>query len=355
MPRDGAGVYTLPVGNPVVTNTLIASVWANTTMSDIAAQLNNVLTRDGLLGPTGPFKIQDGTVAAPGLAFASEVGLGWYRVVSGAIAMAAGGARVQQVVSGATDTTQAMWPRATGTTGLLLFNQPSTNSNTNTLSIGINAAGVSAITTGTAGTATRGNLTLDAPNVTASGILHTGTSGLTIDGFNTGAGPVYFSHGFISNPNYVPLYLQAVYDTPGGWAGWKMTTDNTCRIDFLLSAGANTWGTIKAAAFAVQSDERGKEQIAPLAAQHSAFMGIQPIRWHWPTPPAPKEGDPPIFPDLREKWGFSAQNLAVAVPGAVTGSVTATYEDGKPLTASVDPVPILALTVLEVQDLTYAA
>ena len=64
MPRDGSGVFTLAAGNPVVTNTVIASAWANTTLSDIAAQLNNVFTRDGLLGPTGPFKIVDGTVAA---------------------------------------------------------------------------------------------------------------------------------------------------------------------------------------------------------------------------------------------------------------------------------------------------
>lgn len=51
MPRDLSGNYTLPIGNPVVADTIIESVWANTTMSDVTTQLNNVVTRDGKLGP----------------------------------------------------------------------------------------------------------------------------------------------------------------------------------------------------------------------------------------------------------------------------------------------------------------
>lgn len=51
MPRDLAGNYTLPLGNPVVTDTVIESTWANSTMSDVATQLNNVVTRDGKAGP----------------------------------------------------------------------------------------------------------------------------------------------------------------------------------------------------------------------------------------------------------------------------------------------------------------
>jgi len=80
MPRDVAGNYTLPAGiNPVVSDTLIDVNWANPTLDDIASQLNNVLTRDGLLGPTTTFKIQDGTEALPGLAFNSQSTTGWWR------------------------------------------------------------------------------------------------------------------------------------------------------------------------------------------------------------------------------------------------------------------------------------
>ncbi len=97
MPRDGSGIYTLPAGNPVVTNTIIASAWANNTLSDIAAQLNNVFTRDGLLGPTAPFKVVDGTVNAPGLAWNAEPGLGWYRPGTNKLSFATAGTTVFSV------------------------------------------------------------------------------------------------------------------------------------------------------------------------------------------------------------------------------------------------------------------
>lgn len=47
MPRDVNGVYTLPPGNPVIPNTIIATNWANTTMDDIAAALTASLSIDG--------------------------------------------------------------------------------------------------------------------------------------------------------------------------------------------------------------------------------------------------------------------------------------------------------------------
>lgn len=47
MPRDASGVYTLPAGNPVIPNTIIATNWANSTMEDIAAALTASLSIDG--------------------------------------------------------------------------------------------------------------------------------------------------------------------------------------------------------------------------------------------------------------------------------------------------------------------
>jgi hypothetical protein len=53
MPRNGSGQYNLPSGiNPVVTQTLITSNWANTTMQDIANALTQSLARDGQTTPT---------------------------------------------------------------------------------------------------------------------------------------------------------------------------------------------------------------------------------------------------------------------------------------------------------------
>ncbi|QQM14856.1 hypothetical protein [Stenotrophomonas phage BUCT555] len=53
MPRNGSGTYLLPTGiNPVVTQTLITSNWANTTMSDIASAITGSIARDGQGVPT---------------------------------------------------------------------------------------------------------------------------------------------------------------------------------------------------------------------------------------------------------------------------------------------------------------
>jgi hypothetical protein len=134
MPRDGSGVYSLPAGNPVVTNTIIASAWANSTLGDIAAQLNNVYTRDGLLGPTGPFKLQDGTVNAPGLAFNSEPGLGWYRSGTSNIRMTAQGLQTFDFgMQVAANTYVALNPRVVGGSGIYLSTDPAGSSNNRSL------------------------------------------------------------------------------------------------------------------------------------------------------------------------------------------------------------------------------
>lgn len=91
MPRDISGNYTLPAGNPVVTGTIIDETWANPTMSDFVTQFNNVLTRDGLLGPTAPVKFQSGTAAAPSVTFLAETTLGLYRIGAAQLGVAVSG------------------------------------------------------------------------------------------------------------------------------------------------------------------------------------------------------------------------------------------------------------------------
>ena len=91
MPRDSGGTYTLPAGNPVVDGTVIESVWANSTLNDIALQLNNVLTRDGVLGPNQPVKFIDGSVALPGIAFAAQPGSGIYRAAPSTVGLSVAG------------------------------------------------------------------------------------------------------------------------------------------------------------------------------------------------------------------------------------------------------------------------
>jgi hypothetical protein len=53
MSRNGSGVYSLPAGNPVVTQTTISSSWANSTLADIAATLTDSVAADGQTPITG--------------------------------------------------------------------------------------------------------------------------------------------------------------------------------------------------------------------------------------------------------------------------------------------------------------
>lgn len=71
MPRNGSGVYSLPSGNPVVTDTTIEAPWANTTLSDIATEITGSLPRNGAAPMTGTLgmgnykilNLADGTAA----------------------------------------------------------------------------------------------------------------------------------------------------------------------------------------------------------------------------------------------------------------------------------------------------
>jgi hypothetical protein len=53
MSRNGSGTYNLPAGNPVVTGTTISSVWANSTLTDMANALTQSVATDGQSPMTG--------------------------------------------------------------------------------------------------------------------------------------------------------------------------------------------------------------------------------------------------------------------------------------------------------------
>lgn len=91
MPRDSGGAYTLPPANPVVDGTVIETLWANSTMTDIAVQLNNLITRDGLLGATAPIGFTDGSAPLPGITFAAQPNTGFYRAGANTIGVSTGG------------------------------------------------------------------------------------------------------------------------------------------------------------------------------------------------------------------------------------------------------------------------
>lgn len=94
MPRDGAGNYTLPPGNPVITGTAITSAWANPTLSDIGDEITNSLSRNGQGGMLVPLEFADGTVNNPGITFTNETTIGVYRSGSSIVGIGASGVAV---------------------------------------------------------------------------------------------------------------------------------------------------------------------------------------------------------------------------------------------------------------------
>ena len=87
MPRDSSGDYALPSGNPVAPGEIIKSVWANTTMDDIAIALSDSLDRYGRGGMLAPFKFADGSRQAPGATWTNEPNTGLYRAAAGDLRM----------------------------------------------------------------------------------------------------------------------------------------------------------------------------------------------------------------------------------------------------------------------------
>ena len=83
MPRNASGNYTLPTGNPVEAGTLIEATWANTTLSDLGNEVTKSLSRTGEGGMLAPFRLADGLLATPGIAWLNEPSSGFYRAGAG--------------------------------------------------------------------------------------------------------------------------------------------------------------------------------------------------------------------------------------------------------------------------------
>lgn len=113
MSRNAGGTYTLPAGNPVVTATVISSVWANTTLSDIATEMTDSLDRSGKGGMLAPLQLTDGVVGAPALTFTTEPTSGVYRVSAGVFGLSIGATQKFQF-SGAVDSTNLLITAAGG-------------------------------------------------------------------------------------------------------------------------------------------------------------------------------------------------------------------------------------------------
>lgn len=193
MPRDSSGNYSLPgVYNPVVPGSTITAVWANYTMSDIAAALTGSFCRDGTAPMTGPFYAVNGGVSAPGFSFTSEAGLGLYRKSTNKLVVASGGVDVATFSN--TDTTVTAADGNLNLSGSADVNIVAGEDFSVDAAAGVLIDGASGVTIKDGGTTvatltaadttilSTGDITLDA----ADAILIDGASGVTIkDGGTT--------------------------------------------------------------------------------------------------------------------------------------------------------------------------
>ena len=72
MSRNGSGTYSLPAGNPVVTNTTISSTWANNTLTDLATAMTGSIAADGQTTITGNLQMNSNKLT--GLAVGTTTG-----------------------------------------------------------------------------------------------------------------------------------------------------------------------------------------------------------------------------------------------------------------------------------------
>lgn len=100
MPRDSSGNYTLPAGNPVISNTPIESAWANPTMADLGNEIQNSLDRSGRGGMLVPFKVPDGSAGTPGYAFTSQPSSGMYLQAPGILGLSVASQATLRLTSG---------------------------------------------------------------------------------------------------------------------------------------------------------------------------------------------------------------------------------------------------------------
>lgn len=83
----------------VVSGDVIEAAWANTTIDDIGAEIQDSLSRSGKGNMSVPLKVVAGSVSAPGLSFVSEANSGFYRASAGDIRMALNSAEAWRVTS----------------------------------------------------------------------------------------------------------------------------------------------------------------------------------------------------------------------------------------------------------------
>jgi len=176
MSRNGSGVYSLPAGNPVVTNTTISSTWANNTLSDIASALTDSLSADGQTTATGNLPMGNNRIT--GLATPSASTDAVTKAYADALIDGSGaGSFTNLTVTGTTTLATALTGILKGTSGVV-----------SVATAGTDYAGISNVQTFTAGQ--RGEVTaLTSASTITPNLADSNNFSLTLDTNATLANP----------------------------------------------------------------------------------------------------------------------------------------------------------------------
>ena len=253
---------------------------------------------------TSTFLLADGTVAAPGLAWASEPGLGWYRNGAGTVSMASQGLEVIRTdASAATGTFISIGVRAAGMAQIALTGQPFSSLNPNWLFLSTADSGHSIGET-IAGTATSKPLTMSFPGgltLTSQFIRigeYLGSGGQSTDIIICPAAGVT---GAPAWPNTGGGMMTARGNThPSYGAGAVTAYSGSGNTGSTLYDGSQAWST--------NSDDRLKDIDSDITDGLEAVLAMRSIRFRLKT----DEADYPM------RVGLSAQSVQLHVPEAVT-------------------------------------
>ena len=153
--RNDAGTYSLPAGNPVVTNTKITSSWANTTLGDVRTEITASLDRNGRGAMLAPLMVTAGTKTLPSVTTSGDLDTGLYHPAANQWAVTCADTQVQQWTATGTSITGtcAISGAVTATAGVAATNSSVGNGITSTG----NASGTGITATGGTSAARGGN------------------------------------------------------------------------------------------------------------------------------------------------------------------------------------------------------
>jgi hypothetical protein len=297
MPRNPSGTYTLPVGNPVVSGTLIEASWANNTLADIGNEVTDSLSRSGEGAMLAPLRLTDGAQATPSLAFSNETQSGLYRAGVGEWWAVASGVQVQQYTS--TGAVTRFAAGAVGTPSVSAFNDVNTGiwfpaadtvalSTAGAEALRVNSSGVLSLVnnpTLSGGTA-NGVLYLNASKVATSG------AALVFDGTNLGLGVTPSAQGAYRAMQFGD-YLAIGQQTTGtsqAFFGWNVRgsstinqylynkTGDVAALYEIFSDASHNWYTTSTAGTAGNTVSFGNPKMV-LNASGNLGLGVTPSPW----------------------------------------------------------------------------